>query len=216
MGSHSPSGCLAQSAVADPAGWELTLGPFTPQNSTGVGLHLPKFWVAGGNPYTNLDEGLGVLCGPHVEGSWQHDPVAGCTSHAGSLLCRGPKASSLVGSSPSLGPGQAPASSCSVLTTKPWLPTHTSTLGEGAGQDPASPSASCGTCVLSSEMGHLESPTQLPSEALGTRPLSRRPERGQHSLCSGRGRVGSTTWALICRHPALRTACLRCGRPGSQ
>ena len=54
---------------------------------------------------------------------------------------------------------RTPASSCSVLTTEPWLPTHTSTPGEGASQDPASPSASCGTCVLSSEMGRLESPT---------------------------------------------------------
>lgn len=53
------------SGDADPSGWELSSEPFPPHNSSGVGLHLPKLWVAGQDPYTDLDEGWGLLYGPH-------------------------------------------------------------------------------------------------------------------------------------------------------
>ena len=34
VGSGSPSGIQTQSRVVDPVGWELTSGPFTPENSS--------------------------------------------------------------------------------------------------------------------------------------------------------------------------------------
>lgn len=169
VGPQSPYLC-GLSRVPDLAGRGLALGPFRPiihLQSDSLPLVLPrhKFWVAG--RALQQPQGSGVQYGPHIKRVLATGPSGWMHKY---LPTVGPKASSLAGLSSPLGPAQD-------LCLPP--PPR-----EGASQGAASLSASCGTSVLSREVGHLvpSMSPQLPLEALGTWPLCHRPERGQHSL----------------------------------
>lgn len=136
----------------------------------------------------------------------QHDPVGGGTNHAWALQDgRDPKPAP-AGLLCPLGPW--PQAFCGGLTIEAWDPTP----GRGTSWAPASLSISRG-CVSSATRGAFGAPGQNRFQHLWecrvSGALSWRPKVSGIG-CSGAGGRGSTL-VLICRPPALHTACLRCG-----
>lgn len=122
-------------------------GHFTPQNSSGVRFHVPITVAhpqAPGDrgPYSNLGEGEGLLCSPHIRGALAIGPSGQIHKPCRPCWMGGPTPAPWW-ALPSLGPGF------------PSMPPTEERVPPGGLVSPSTP---CGTCVLSSAMGAFRHP----------------------------------------------------------